>query len=514
MASDGGSPSRAGTPRGTHAGAPGLGGALSRGALVALLGAGVLALGAPAAVLAQGVRGTATTTLRYLTLRPIELDTVARADILDDDGVLTFEGDPVFCLPDGQRCTRYLPEDVQHGVLATQDLSATAWGLGVQGLSATVLLRARQDLSGDFAWPTGDDAFDAILAYAELQRSFYRVRAGRQRTLSGLGFAGYDGVDLLLAPASWLRAEAYGGRSLARGLSEPRHEALRGIEDFIFDQNAYVVGGFLELAPAVGTSVGVRYQREIWADRVGLISERASVDLRSSLPGPFRLDGSLDYDLAFAQVGKAHVTLRSQLPEGWGWLELTGRRYVPYFEMSTIWGFFSPTEYNEAEARGTLLKLRPLTVWAAAGWRKYGDPEISVIGPPIADESQRYSVGARWLAGELTAYGEYRLETGFGAFLSSGDVEVRYRTSPWLTLSARGSAFQQIEQFRVGENVVLGGGVGADIEGPRDIRLRSGVDVYSQAYENRPSQADWNQVRAYTILSVPFGSDPGLRGSR
>ena len=80
-------------------------------------------------VSAQGVRGTATTTVRYLTLRPIELDTVARADVLDDDGVLTFEGDPVFCLPDGVRCTRYLPEDVQHGVLATQDLSATAWGL-------------------------------------------------------------------------------------------------------------------------------------------------------------------------------------------------------------------------------------------------------------------------------------------------------------------------------------------------------------------------------------------------
>lgn len=488
----------------------------SRGAAgaIPLAGLALALLAAPTAVAAQGVRGTATTTFRYLTLRPIQLDTVDRAGVQDDDGVLTFEGDPVVCLPDGQRCTRYLPRDVEHGVLATQDLAATAWGLGVQGLSATVLLRARSELSGDFAWPTADDAFEAILAYGELQRSFYRIRAGRQRTMSGLGFSGYDGVDLLLTPFDGVRAEAYGGRSLARGLAEPRHEALRGIEDFVLDQDAYLVGGFLELSPLMGTSLGFRYQREIWADKVGLLSERASVDVRSDLPGPFQMDGSVDYDVAFDRVGKAHLTLRSRLPEDWGWLEVSGRRYLPYFEMSTIWGFFSPTPYHEVEARGTLLKLQPLTVWGSAGWRSYDDPEIAVIGTPFTDESQRYSVGARWAGGAVSASGEYRLETGFGAFLSAGDAEVRLRAAPWLTLSARGTAFQQIEQFRVGENVVLGGGLGADVVGPLDIRLRSGVDVYSQSYENRPSQADWNQVRAYSILSVPFGADPGMRGRR
>ncbi len=464
---------------------------------------------------AQGVRGTATTTVRYLSLRPLGLDTVPRDEVLvDEDGGFQLDGEPVYCPPDGRDCTRYRPLDVIHGVVATQDVSATAWGLGVQGLSATFLLRGRGSLNDDFAWPGSDDEFDAILAYAQLQRSFYRIRAGRQRTLSGLGFSGFDGLDLVLTPGSWLRAEAYGGRSLARGLHEPRHEALRPIEPFVLDQNAYLVGGMLQVSPRVGTSLTGRYQREIWADRVGLVSERASLDLRTDLPGPLHLNGSVDYDIAFDRVGKAHATLRSRLPADWGWLEVTGRRYLPYFDLTTIWGFFSPTPYHEGEVTGTLMRFRPLTVWASAAVREYGDPEIDVLGPPITDRSQRFGLGARWTTPVWVVSGEYRLETGFGATLSSGDARVRWQASPGVALSLRGTAFQQIEQFRVGENAVLGAGGGLEVGLPFGAELRGGVDLYTQAYENRAGDADWDQLRAHTILRIPFGEDPGLRGER
>jgi hypothetical protein len=463
---------------------------------------------------AQGVRGQATTTVRYISLRPIERASVPRTAVQEVDGRFFFDGFPVECLPGAPECFYFRPADVAHGVVATQDISGTAWGLGIQGLSATFLVRARANLDGDFVWPQSDDPFDAILGYAQLQRSNYRIRAGRQRTLSGLGFSGFDGLEVAYDPLPWLRAEAYGGRSLARGLHEPRHEALRAIEPFILDQNAYLGGAFVQIIPATGTSVGLRYQREIWANRIGLISERASVDVRSDLGGvlgPVRMYGALDWDGGFNRIGKAHLTVRSPLPAELGWIELTGRRYLPYFEMSTIWGFFSPTPYHEAEARATVRPARPVTTWASVGWRKYGDPEITVIGPPITDESTRIGVGARWVEGDLSAFGEYRLELGFGAVLSSGDVELRWQALPGLALSARGSAFQQIEQFRVGENVVVGGGLGADVALPARLRLRSGVDLYRQQYENRPSQADWNQIRAFSVLTVPFGQDPGAR---
>lgn len=470
----------------------------------------MLTLG-PGTVGAQGVRGTAVTTVRYLTLRPIGLDTVAWDDILPAGSGFTYDGEPVHCPTIGEDCVRYTPRDVVHGVVATQDISATAWGLGLQGLSATILLRGRGNLADDLRWPRSDDHFDAILAYAQLQRSIYRVRAGRQRNISGLGFSGYDGLDVHIAPFRWFQVEGFGGRSLARGLYESRIEALRPIEPFVLDQEAYLFGGVITVEPISGTSVTARYQREIWADRVGLISERAALDVRSSLPGGLRLDGSVDYDVAFDRVGKAHLTLRSRLPGDWGWLEVTGRRYVPYFDMNTIWGFFSPTPYHEAEAKGTLLRLRPLTVWAAAGWRKYGDPEIDVLGPPITDEAQRVAVGASWSQGDWLASGEYRLETGFGAVLSSGDVRLRWTASPAVRLNLRGAAFQQVEQFRVGDNTVLGAGAGAEVTLPFDVTLNAGVDYYTQAYANRVGEPDWNQLRAHSILSVPFGRDPGMR---
>jgi len=479
---------------------------LFAGALLALL---VTASGS-----AQDARGSAVTTVRYVSLRPIGLDTIPRSAVVEVDGQLTFNGYPVFCLSGGDPCLQYGPREVEHAVVATQDLSATAWGFGVQGLSATVLVRGRADLGGEFTWPRSDDEFDAILGYAQFQRSIYRVRLGRQRTLSGLGFSGFDGLDVLVEPLENLRVQAYGGRSLARGLYEPQNQALRGIEDFVLDQDAYLLGAFVEAEPWTGASVGARYQREIWRNRIGLVSERAAVDFRSNLPGSFRMDASADYDVGFGRLGKAHLTVRSRLPGDWGWAELTGRRYLPYFEMSTVWGFFSPVAYHEAEARATITRWQPVTVWAGTAWRKYEDAEIAIIGRPITDTSKRYSLGARWLVGPWTAFGEYRLETDFGAFLSSGDASVRWQATDRLALTARGSAFQQIEQFRIGEQVVIGGGLGSDLRLFGGTELRSGVDLYSQQYDNRPTGADWNQLRAYTILTIPFGDDPGTRVRR
>ena len=60
--------------------------------------------------------------------------------------------------------------------------------------------------------------------------------------------------------------------------------------------------------------------------------------------------------------------------------------------------------------------------------------------------------------------------------------------------------------------MVLGAGGGAELTLPFDVTLNAGVDYYTQAYENRSGEPDWNQVRAHSILSIPFGQDPGMRG--
>jgi hypothetical protein len=460
---------------------------------------------------AQGVRGTATTTVRYIELRPITQVTVPLDQVTElPDGRLEFEGIPVQCVP-GLGCVLYRSADVQHAVPLTQDVGLTAWGWGVQGLSFTSLLRARADLGGELTWPRSDDQFDAILAYAELNRGDFRTRVGRQRTASGLGFTGYDGANVLWGGVRGLDVEAYGGRSLMRGMTQPRAAALRGLEEFATDTlDAYLVGTAARYRPFPGTAIGLRYQFEIQEDRGGIVSERASAEFSTSQFLPVMLEGSVDYDIGFNRIGKAHATVRA--PVAGVIVELTGRRYVPYFDMNTIWGFFSPVGYHEAEGRLTWRPMRSLTTWGSAAWRRFEEANATVILRPLEQEGTRVMAGASWVPRTgLAIDGSYRIDRGFGAFLSSGDVGVHWDALPWLSVSLDGSAFQQIEQFRVGEGIVYGGGGSADLRLSPRYSLSGGAMLYRQNFENRPGIEDWNQLRAWTALRARFGQDPGVR---
>lgn len=479
----------------------------SGAALVALL---VL----PLAATAQGYRGWSSTSLRYAELRPLGVDSISRDQVTERaDGTFVFDGQQVFC--SAGTCVRYAPRPVDHALLASQEVGLTAWGFGVQGLSFTTLLRSRAQLSGEFDWPRGDDHFDALLAYAQLVRGPYRVRLGRQETLGGLGSSAFDGADLL---ASWrdFRIRAYGGRSLARGLREPRNDALRGLQDFVPDQEAYLVGGAARWQGPRGTSVEARYQREIWEDRHGLISDRGSLDFRTAWLDPVRIDGSADYDFGFGDVGKAHLTLAYPFQDGRATVEATARRYRPYFELSTVWGFFRPVAYHEVELRGTWSSAPEtgVTLWAAGALRTYEDAEVNIFIVPLTDDSERLSLGGRWRASDvLSVTGSYRLERNPGAYLSSGDVSAQWSPSERIGLTATGVVLQQIEEFRLGEGVTLGAGLSGDVAVTDRIRFGGGLSVYDHQNHGRRSSAyDWSQIRGWSSLRVEIGRDPGMTG--
>jgi hypothetical protein len=476
----------------------------------------VLCCAAPRVTMAQGVRGDAVTTVRSIDIQPLRLDSIPRDAVTENgDGTFTFEGQRVGCTPGFDFCTRYVATSVERALAFTQDVAFTAWGLGITGLSATVALRARADLGGDFLWPRSDDAFDAMLAYAELNRARWRVRLGRQRTAGGLGFSGFDGASVLVEPIARTAVEAYGGRSLARGLYEPRHEALRGIEDFVPDRNAYLVGAAAEAEPIGDTRIAVRYQREIWSDRSALLSERASLDFSTDALRPVVLDAAADWDFAFGHVGKAHVTARAAFASLRSLsVEATARRYLPYFELWTIWGYFSPVAYHEGELRARATPTPSVSVSLFGGYRTYSDAHAPVILSPLVDDGIRLGGSARLtLPRGVTVDGGYTMERGFGAFLSSGDLGASFSPMPRLTVAVDGSAFQQIEEFRVGEGVVWGGGGSARYELGERGAISAGVDVYRQTFDNRPGQPDWNQVRLWAMFRLGFGRDAAAADS-
>ncbi len=468
-------------------------------------------LGVVRPLAAQGYRGWLQSTARYVELRPIRQDTVDFELVTGQpDGSLSFDGFPVTCVT-GVNCTYYRPVAVQGTVALTEDLGFTAWGLGLRGLSVTGLLRARARAGGELIWPRQDDAFDALLAYAQLRRGALRVRLGRMENTSGLGFSSFDGGSVA-AVAGPLRLEAFAGRSLARGLREPISDALRGIEDFVPDDDAYLYGTSLQVVLPRASSIALRYQREVFTDPAVLLSERASLDLRTSGLRPLRINGSVDYDVAWKRVGKAHITLQYLPSDASFILELTGRRYVPYFDLSTIWGFFSPVGYHGAEVRGSWALGSGLGLWVAGGLRRYQDASATVVFSPLEDDAWRASGGGNWQVSRAWRLGgSYRIEWGNGAFLNTGDLAVRWAPDKRLNLTGSLTAFQQIEEFRVGENVAWGSGASGSLEVFPGTRLEGGFSLYLHRPENRAVDRDFNQFRAWSSVRIEIGSDPGLR---
>lgn len=475
-----------------------------------LLCAGLFA--SPRSTTAQGIRGWVGTSVQMVDVRPLGLDTVSLADVIvTGDGRYLYQGQAVDCVrPDV--CTGYIAMDKDRTVAATQDVSLTAWGFGVQGLSFTTLLRARAHAGGDFAWPRSGDAFDALLGYAQLLRGPFRIRAGRQEVRSGLGFPAFDGASVTY-DRGMLQGQLYGGRSLARGLREPSNDALKGLGDYFIDESAYLFGAAVK-ARWSGTVLTTRYHREILSDRSSLVGERASLDFVSIFPR-VRISGSADYDFSFQQVGKGHLTLSAPLDGGRWLIEITGRRYVPYFQLSTIWGYFNPVSYTEALLRVGWSPAKTLGVWASGGRRTYEDTNTEIIFDPLTDHGWRANAGARWQAApDWSVNGSYRLEWGPGGFLNSGDVAVRYASSDRLSLSVSGMSFQQIDEFRVGEGRAFGGGLSFDLRVDGRTSLSGGMSILRHRDGGNVFTSPWNQSRGWTSLRVAVGEDPGLANRR
>lgn len=465
-------------------------------------------LGVAAPARAQQVRGEVTTAARFWQVRPLVRDTVApdRLD-LGVGGRFELDGQAVDCGADGV-CTRLIQGERADALGVTQDVALTAWGAGVRGLSATALLRARWDAAGDISLPRTDDPFDAILAYAEYARGSTRVRVGRQRTLGGLGSSGYDGAEVRADPVPWADASAYFGRALARGLEEPREEILAGVEDYAPRTSAWLAGGTVGFRPAASAAVRLRYQREVLRDRSGLLSERAALNVRFRAPGGIGITAAADYDFGFGRWGKASLSASAGLPAQAMRLQLTARRYVPYFELWTIWGLFSPVAFHEGEVAGAWTPRAALSLSTSVAYRRYEDADAPVIFDPLERDALRWAATADWHPSDAWSLrGAYAWENGAGAFRSSGNARVGWRPAARLELGVRAAADQQIREFRVGVGRLwsLGGDVAWGIG---RTTWTGGLDAYRHSFRNRPGAFDWTQLRGWSALSVALGEEP------
>jgi hypothetical protein len=476
--------------------------------LLAVLGIGAPA--APAIVRAQQVRISGVTSMQGVDLRPLVDDSVPITTVTGTGPYrTTADGRLVRCTTGAAFChfrssgARVLAAPV------VQDLRAVAWGLG-EGVSVHAHVRLREALGNDpVSWPRADDGFDALEAYAQLDRGAWRARLGRQWAASGLGVYNYDGGAL-----EWRRGrarlEAFAGRSLVAGLNDPiAGGALGAIDDLPPDEHGRLYGLSGSWALPGRAALGATWQRVIRADDAALYSERAALDASARVVS-LAIDGALTLDLSAREVNEARLRVARPLP--WrllGSVEL--RRHRPFFEAWTIWGAFSPVAYDEA--RGTIAWQSTdgrLTLGARGGRRDYEETGEGFAATPLRGDGWRAGAGAEWTAGEQWAwYADYDIDIGFGASRSDVVVGGRWMPDERNSLGVALSGLQNIYEFRVGTGRVTGILVEGATQLRPDVRLVAHGALYAHRVTDATPSADWSQRRFSVRLEWTLGRDPG-----
>jgi hypothetical protein len=468
----------------------------------------------PTTTAAQAVSASGVTQLRSVDIRPLAEDSVP-VEETSGDGLLrrSLDGHVVRCVEGDPFCRFRRSVEPVAMAPVSQDLVLSVWGIG-RGVRAYGRLRGRTVVGdGSHIWPRPDDHFDALAAYIELDRPRFRVRAGRQWSPSGLGYYNFDGAAVVVRLAHGLAIEAYGGRSLLRGVGETRSGgALRAVDPFAPQEDGLLVGGAARWRPDPALALGLEYQRDVREDRHGLYAERAAADALWRV-GRFEIAGALERDLSSSTTNELRLDVRARLDPEFG-AALLARRYRPFFEAWTIWGAFSPVAFDEVGARGWWRPGGlPLTVQAGAAWRGYEDSGASETFGSFRSSGWRLDGSAELRpAPSWSVQARGGADVGFGAAGTDASVRVQRAFEPDGHLAASLLAFQRLYEFRVTEGTVWGLGVDGGLGlGPR-ARVSGGVTWYLHAVDDGGPDADWNQVRGSLSLEWVVGAEAGRIG--
>jgi hypothetical protein len=458
---------------------------------------------------AQSVRVSGSSSMQFIQLRPFTRDSVLATETTGTELLRQLpDGSVVRCIPGEEFCSQVHAGSVISTIPMIHDLDVSVWGFG-RGLRVFSQLRGRTTLGpNNDLWPREDRPLDVLSLYGEMERGAFRVRAGRQWRVSGLGFYNFDGLAMTYhpTPTAWL--EVYGGHSLSRGLNEGRTGgALETVETLSTPNSGILFGMQGRYRPSPRLTVGAMYQIDLRGDRAGAYSELATADGALRV-GKGSLESSVEVDLAGRALNHARLTARSA-PIGNATFFAEARRYRPYFELWTIWGAFSPVGFDEGSAGMTwAARDGRLIARGQASYRTYGDPETETIDA-YRTRGWGLESALNWSPVRTWHFdGSARLQSGFGASRWDSQAGARRDIGARGNVGAQIVAFQQLFEFRTGAGTVFGLG------GDGTYSLNDRVRVFASAFAYRqhggaPADINWNQVRATLRLEWVVGSEPG-----
>ncbi|HEX7879106.1 MAG TPA: hypothetical protein VF720_06830 [Candidatus Eisenbacteria bacterium] len=452
---------------------------------------------------AQGIRGEYQVSASAIEYLSVVRDSFPESEVPGSGTTRVLpDGTVVECVPGGY-CYRYRAGELRTASPVTEDLSLTAWP-GWRGIQARAHVRGR--FGSNDLWPRSSEKLALLDLTVEMDRTDWRLRAGRQQHLGGLGAMHFDGGSLLWKGVPAVRVTAFAGRSLGRGLFAPYTGSLLAESDELPPlREAVVVGVEGRYRPNATLAASLLYQVEIRTDRASLYSERVALDATWQ-PQLLRLELSGDADLASLVVND----LKLRLGRTFGThLDLTveGRHSEPFFELWTIWGAFTPVGFDQLRFSADYRIDRNLSLEGGIAWRDYAETHTGIQLAPIEGDGLRGRAGARWQQEAWSASVAAGLDQGYGAYRGQLDAAVEREFGPRTSLGLFAVGTQQFTEFRFGEGTTRG--VGATARhgiGAVDLTGRVGYDRHT--FENRPGYDDYGQWRGTIALSGRFGRDP------
>jgi hypothetical protein len=462
---------------------------------------------------AQGLRVSGVTLMQLIELRPLVIDS-APASTFSGTGEIrtTADGVPAVCSPTSNYCQFERSSNRVSIGPVMQDLTFAGWGW-VEGLSFRANLRARGEIGKDstFVFPRYNDHFDVLDAYAQLDRSSWQARLGRQWVMNGLGAYDFDGGDVLVRRDPYA-LEGWAGRALVEGLQEPYTTSqLAAVDNLPPQQNGYIFGARARFRPDPLSAAALTYQRVLIADRSGLYSERAAFDASTRRFGP-AVDLDLTYDFAAGDWNEARLRVGTPNVGVYnGWIE--ARHSRPFFELWTIWGAFSPVGFDEARANFDWRpSSAPIDVTLFGGYQQYAPTNTGIS---LRTNGWRAGGDLTWLGSRsIVASASYAVDIGGGAAGTDIRANVRCIPSSTLSIGTEGLLTQNIYEFRIGTGWVYGFVGDVSYFARQDVRVVADAGLYQHLLTNGAPGPNWSQRRASIRFEFMVGRDPGMSSAQ
>ncbi len=424
-------------------------------------------------------------------------------------GLQTADGHAVRCGA-GLYCFFFRPGPALRGIPVATTASATAWGLGVEGLSLRGTVRAIADLGGDDVWPGTEPNLQLIEGLLEFQRAALTARAGRQLVSSRLEGMGFDGGWLRYRfDRASLELTGYGGWGLGQAVAvSPLNPALNPLDEWRPRDRQIVAGAEAALLYR-DIDMRAEYRREIDPEDDYFVSERAALSLGARARA-IRIHGGLDYNIAEGHLGNADMTL-TYLQRRYS-VSAGARRYRPYFSLWTLWGAFSPVPYNAVNVSGEMRVTGKVSINGRAERYRYESAEVSTgLVPQLEDRGWRARLGANAALSDRLAFdGNFGIERGPGASARSADASVSYTPGERVSIDVYAGTLSRPLELRYYDATSRWIGGRAQVQMGEQRRVWADVAAVGDD-RDRPdagaSSLDQFRIRAGVSLAFGSGAD-------